>query len=161
LARVFEQDAEKIRQPRSRIVKTLNVPQRVRLGPSLAAALLDELFEHPAESFGWLGRGRLSKHGVCAAVCHFSAELLALEEDDAAIGADLVAEFHIGFEPSPAKEFDGAAGNLTRCAGERALEGLKISKNLVVGCLVLVADSHTRELAFGGDESHGVDLHWA
>jgi len=25
-----------------------NVPQRVRLGPSLAAALLDSLFEHPA-----------------------------------------------------------------------------------------------------------------
>jgi hypothetical protein len=35
---------------RSRIVQTLNVPQRVRLGPSLAAALLDELFEHPAGS---------------------------------------------------------------------------------------------------------------
>ena len=33
---------------RSRIVQTLNVPQRVRLGPSLAAALLDSLFEHPA-----------------------------------------------------------------------------------------------------------------
>ena len=26
-------------------------PQRVRLGPSLAAALLDELFEHPAKVF--------------------------------------------------------------------------------------------------------------
>jgi hypothetical protein len=33
---------------RSRIVQTLNVPQRVRLGPSLAAALLDSLFEQPA-----------------------------------------------------------------------------------------------------------------
>ena len=43
---------------RSRIVQTLNVPQRVRLGTSLAAclcvsarrqaALLDSLFEHPA-----------------------------------------------------------------------------------------------------------------
>src|SRR6267143_3507680 len=43
-----QQDAEKVRQPRSRIVQTLNVPQRVRLGPSLAAALLNELFEHPA-----------------------------------------------------------------------------------------------------------------
>ena len=41
------QDAEKVRQQRSRIVQTLTVPQRVRLGPSLAAALLDELFEHP------------------------------------------------------------------------------------------------------------------
>ncbi len=30
------------------IVQTLNVPQRVRLGSSLAAALLDELFEHSA-----------------------------------------------------------------------------------------------------------------
>jgi hypothetical protein len=34
------QDAEKIRQRRSRIVQTLNVPPRVRLGPSRAAALL-------------------------------------------------------------------------------------------------------------------------
>jgi hypothetical protein len=42
------QDAEKVRHRRSRIVQTLNVPQRVRLGPSLAAALLDGLFEHPA-----------------------------------------------------------------------------------------------------------------
>jgi hypothetical protein len=42
------QDAEKVRQRRSRIVQTLNVPQRVRLGPSLAAALLNGLFEHPA-----------------------------------------------------------------------------------------------------------------
>jgi hypothetical protein len=40
---------KKPRQLRSRIVQTLNVPQgRVRLGPSLTAALLDELFEHPA-----------------------------------------------------------------------------------------------------------------
>jgi hypothetical protein len=29
-----EQDAENVRQRRSRIVQTLNVPQRVRLGPS-------------------------------------------------------------------------------------------------------------------------------
>jgi hypothetical protein len=41
------QDAEKARQHRSRIVQTLNVPLRVRLGPSLAAALLNGLFEHP------------------------------------------------------------------------------------------------------------------
>jgi hypothetical protein len=34
------QDAEKIRQRRSRIVQTLNVPPRVCLGPSLAVALL-------------------------------------------------------------------------------------------------------------------------
>jgi hypothetical protein len=45
------QDAEKDRQQRSRIIQTLNVPQRVRLGPSLAAALLGNLFEHPAEVF--------------------------------------------------------------------------------------------------------------
>ena len=36
---------------RSRIVQVLNVPQRVRLGPSLAAALLDSIFEHPVEGF--------------------------------------------------------------------------------------------------------------
>jgi hypothetical protein len=43
-----EQDAEKVRQRRSRIVQRLNVPKRVRLASSLAAALLDGLFEHPA-----------------------------------------------------------------------------------------------------------------
>jgi hypothetical protein len=57
------QDAEKVRQRRSRFAQTLNVPERVRLGPSLAAALPAErrvlarrgwageksiLFEHPA-----------------------------------------------------------------------------------------------------------------
>ena len=47
------QDAEKVRQRRSRIVQTLNVPQRVRLGPSLAAALLDELFEHHAGTYSY------------------------------------------------------------------------------------------------------------
>jgi len=67
------QDAEKVRQLRSRIVQTLHgdpaasplgdahrlgapysshrAPQRVRVGPSLAAALLDNRFEHPAEVF--------------------------------------------------------------------------------------------------------------
>ena len=44
------QDAEKVRQRRSRIVQTLNVPQWVRLGPSFAAALLGGLFEHPAKN---------------------------------------------------------------------------------------------------------------
>ena len=43
------QDVETGRQLRSRIVQTLNVPQRVRLGPSLAAALLNSQFEHPAK----------------------------------------------------------------------------------------------------------------
>ena len=41
-------DAKKVRQRRSRIVQILNVPQRVRLRSSLAAALLNGLFEHPA-----------------------------------------------------------------------------------------------------------------
>jgi hypothetical protein len=35
-----EQDAEKARQRRSHFAQTLNVPQRVRLGASLVAALL-------------------------------------------------------------------------------------------------------------------------
>ena len=43
------QDVETGRQLRSRVVQTLNVPQRVRLGPSLAAALLNSQFEHPAK----------------------------------------------------------------------------------------------------------------
>ncbi|MGH7180909.1 MAG: hypothetical protein ACREJN_02910, partial [Nitrospiraceae bacterium] len=41
------QDAETACQQRSRIVQTLNVPPRVCLGPSLAAALLNGLPEHP------------------------------------------------------------------------------------------------------------------
>jgi hypothetical protein len=48
-ALLLEQDAEKARQRRSRIVQILNVPQRVRLESSLAAALLNKLFEHPAK----------------------------------------------------------------------------------------------------------------
>ena len=46
-----KQDAEKLRQRRSRIVQILNVPERVRLRSSLAAALPDEIFEHPAGMF--------------------------------------------------------------------------------------------------------------
>ena len=45
------QDAEKVRQRRSRRAQRLNVPNRVRLASSLAAALQDGLFEHPAQSF--------------------------------------------------------------------------------------------------------------
>jgi hypothetical protein len=52
------QAVEKVRQRRSRVVQTLNVPQRVRLGPSLAAALLDGHFEQPAGSVGTI-RDRL------------------------------------------------------------------------------------------------------
>ena len=44
----IKRNAEKDRQHRSRIVQILNVPQRVRLRSSLAAALLDGLFEHSA-----------------------------------------------------------------------------------------------------------------
>jgi len=47
-ALLLKQDAEKILQRRSRFVQIFNVPQRVRLGTSLAAALLEGLFEHPA-----------------------------------------------------------------------------------------------------------------
>ena len=39
-ARPHYQDAEKVRQQRTRIVQAPKVPQRVCLGPSLAAALL-------------------------------------------------------------------------------------------------------------------------
>src|SRR3979409_1166294 len=68
-----KQEAEKVRRLRSRIVQTLNgdpaasplggahrlgapysshrAPQRGGLDPSLAAALLDELFEHPTGVF--------------------------------------------------------------------------------------------------------------
>ena len=44
----MKQDAEKVRQRRSRIIQILNVPQRVRFRSSLAAALLNGLFEHLA-----------------------------------------------------------------------------------------------------------------
>ena len=107
---------------------------------------------------GRQGPGRRpSKHGGWLAVGQFSAELLALEKDDAAIGTGLISEGHISFEPSPAKNFDGTAGDLPWSAIERAIEGLEIGKNLVVGCLALVADSDTREFTFEGHESHRVD----
>ena len=48
-----KQDAETGRQQRSRFAQVLNVPQGVRLRPSLAAVLLDELFEHPAQLFSF------------------------------------------------------------------------------------------------------------
>ena len=44
-------DAEKTRQHRSRIVQILNVPRGYASGPSLAAALLNGLFEHPASGY--------------------------------------------------------------------------------------------------------------
>jgi hypothetical protein len=47
MSRTNEQDVENGFPLRSRIVQTLNVPQRVRLGPSLAAALPEDRFEHP------------------------------------------------------------------------------------------------------------------
>ncbi len=42
------QETENVPQRRSRIANSLNVPQRVRLGSSLAVVLLDDLFESPA-----------------------------------------------------------------------------------------------------------------
>src|SRR3990167_6264326 len=51
-ARSFDQqDAEKDRQRRSRVAQRLNVRHRVRFASSLAAALLDGLFAHPAWLF--------------------------------------------------------------------------------------------------------------
>jgi hypothetical protein len=45
----FSQAVEKDLQLRARIVQTRDVPQRVRLGPSLAAVLLGGLFDQPAK----------------------------------------------------------------------------------------------------------------
>ncbi|MFZ3013577.1 MAG: hypothetical protein WA045_07715 [Nitrospira sp.] len=45
---IASQDAEKDRQRRSRIAQRLNVRPKVRFASSLAAALLDSLFAHPA-----------------------------------------------------------------------------------------------------------------
>jgi hypothetical protein len=44
----LQQDVEKDFQRRSRIARNLNVPKSVRLGPSLTAALPEDLFDHPA-----------------------------------------------------------------------------------------------------------------
>jgi hypothetical protein len=43
------QDVEKGRQRRSRVAQRLNVRLKVRLASSFAAALLNDLFDHPAE----------------------------------------------------------------------------------------------------------------
>jgi hypothetical protein len=45
-----KQDAEKVPQLRSRLIEILNVPQGYASGFESPAALLDELFEHPAGS---------------------------------------------------------------------------------------------------------------
>jgi hypothetical protein len=47
------QDVEKVLQRRSHIVQRLNVQPKVRFASSLAAALLEGLFEHPA-GYVWL-----------------------------------------------------------------------------------------------------------
>ena len=59
---MFKQDGQR----RSRIPWTLNVHKRVRLGSSLAAALLAILFEHPVGAFnqvsdGWTIRARADR----------------------------------------------------------------------------------------------------
>jgi hypothetical protein len=51
-------------------VRTINIPQRVGLGPSLAAALRDELFEHSAEVW------------FCCAAKEFSKPTGTNEEDE-------------------------------------------------------------------------------
>lgn len=43
----YSEDVETSRQRRSRIPRTLNVHEAVRIGPLLAAALLNGWFEHP------------------------------------------------------------------------------------------------------------------
>jgi hypothetical protein len=62
------QAVEKIRQLRSRIVQTLNVPPRVRLGLSLAAALLDGLFEQPAALRDPAGASSSTMSNTCRTV---------------------------------------------------------------------------------------------
>ena len=69
------QNAEKSRQHRSRIVQTLNVPQRVRLRPSLAAALLDGIFEHPAGGLGATVEGQRSNGRVETSAIDFNGEV--------------------------------------------------------------------------------------
>jgi hypothetical protein len=81
---------------------------------------------------------------------------LALEKDNAAIGAGLVSEIHIGIEASPVEEFDGPAGDLSRCPVEWAIEGLEIGKNPVVSRFSVLADRDACELAFGRYEPHGI-----
>jgi len=54
--RAFNQNGETSRQYRSHFPQTLNVPQRVRLGPSLAAALLESLFDYPVHWFSTVKR---------------------------------------------------------------------------------------------------------
>ena len=54
--RAFNQYGETSRQHCSRFPQTLNVPQRVRLGPWLAAALLDSWFDHSVHWFSTVKR---------------------------------------------------------------------------------------------------------
>ncbi len=59
-----EQDAEKVRQRRSRLAQRLNVPKRTPPS-SLAAALLDSIFEHPARYLPLVQDLRPSKALTC------------------------------------------------------------------------------------------------
>ena len=66
------QDVEKVRQLCSRIAQRLNVPKRVRLPSSLAAAALDGLFEHPEGFLDPLGDIRVlvrGNHNGCSTAC--------------------------------------------------------------------------------------------
>ena len=87
---MFLQDAEKVRQLRSRIVQILNVPQRVRLRSSLAAALLDGLFEHPAGVF--CIRSRLAGSGGMAKSRRELEGLNGSLRSRSTLGADLPKE---------------------------------------------------------------------
>jgi hypothetical protein len=55
-----KQDVEKVHQLRSRLAQRLNVRNKVRFVSSLAAALLNGLFEHPAGCSGPVGNIRIN-----------------------------------------------------------------------------------------------------
>ena len=84
------QDAEKLRQLRSRIVQILNVPQGYAFRSSLAAALLDGLFEQPGGHHCMIQRCAAHK---CIDHVHLYA-LLVLEFTDCHDRADGRVSFH-------------------------------------------------------------------
>ena len=147
-----QQDAEKVRQHRSRIVQILNVPQRVRLRSSLAAALLDSLFEHPAGMFSRCAT--LADHrGSSGATIVFSqpARVDTGSRDTAAPGHFLVSE----------RDRRGTATRAEKIFGERLDDGRVIAlaaENVEIGIVRIVskmaADQRGRDQLHHGIAGH-------
>ena len=82
---IHEQDAENVRQRRSRVAQRLNVQHRVRFASSLAVALLGGHFEHPV----WLSDA-VPHIGMCDGLRRLSEFFRSLLEQPASLPVDVI-----------------------------------------------------------------------